>query len=210
MRNSETMPDVNPIRPKRSGLQAVPAAQPTTRDLLERAGRGDEQAFSALYDDVAPMVFGVIKRVIRDQALSEEVTQEVFVEVWKLAPRYDSSKGSPHAWISTIAHRRAVDRVRSEQSRKNREQADVDTKIHTGPDVGDEVVADMVDQLDRVRVREALAALSEAQREAIELAYYGGRTYREVAVLLGIAEGTVKTRIRDGLIKVRDHMEVNR
>ncbi len=199
------MSDVNPIRRKRNGLRSVEAEEsPTPQNLLVQAGRGNEAAFAALYDTVAPMVFGIIRRVIRDQAMSEEVTKEVFVELWRIAPRFEPGKGSAQSWIATIAHRRAVDRVRSEQSRRDREQRDVDQREVVTADVAD----GMVDQLDRRRVKDALSTLSDTQREAIELAYYGGRTYREVAVLLDVAEGTIKTRIRDGLIKLRDHLEV--
>jgi len=173
-------------------------------DALRRAGRGDESAFGELYDELAPMVYGTILRVLRDPAMAEEVTQEVFVELWRLAPRYDPELGAPQSWAATIAHRRAVDRVRSEQSardREHRESQRVD-RPH------DHVADDVVDRLDRSRVVEALGELTDGQREAVTLAYYGGHTYREVAALLGVPEGTIKTRIRDGLIKLRDLMGV--
>ena len=199
------MSEMNPLRRKSADLRVVDdRAEIEPNTLLVRAGRGDEEAFASLYDVVAPMVFGIVRRVIRDQALSEEVTQEVFVELWRTAPRFDAGRGSAQAWVATLAHRRAVDRVRSEQSRRDREQRDADSTPTASADASEAVI----DQLDRARVREALSLLSAGQREAIELAYYGGRTYREVAVLLDTAEGTIKTRIRDGLIKLRDHLEV--
>jgi RNA polymerase sigma-70 factor (ECF subfamily) len=138
--------------------------------------------------------------VVRDPSQSEEVTQEVFVELWRVAARYDASRGSVRSWSATVAHRRAVDRVRAEQSARER------VARHGGDALRehDEVVAAVESHVDRVRVRRALATLSPVQREAVELAYYGGHTYREVAALLDVAEGTVKTRIRDGMIRLRD------
>ena len=170
--------------------------------LMERAGLGDEQAFSLLYDDLAPMLYGTVLRVVRDPSMAEEVTQEVFVELWRLAARFDAERGSVRSWAAVIAHRRAVDRVRSEQSRRTRETSD-QTRSYSPPT---DVVSDAVTAEDeRTLVRQALDHLTPAQREAVTLAYYGGRTYREVAAMLDLPEGTVKTRIRDGLIKLRDH-----
>jgi RNA polymerase sigma-70 factor (ECF subfamily) len=140
--------------------------------------------------------------VVRDPSQSDEVTQEVFLELWRLAPRFDPSRGSVRGWATTVAQRRAVDRVRSEQASRRRTERDADERSTTVPSV-DEVVHD---DLDRARVRRALAKLTGTQREAVELAYYGGHTYREVAVLLGVPEGTVKTRIRDGMIRLRDEL----
>jgi len=171
---------------------------------LHRAASGDEAAFAEFYRHVAPVVHGIVLKILRDPAMSEEVTQEVFVELWRLAPRYDAERGSPRTWAATVAHRRAVDRVRSEQSSRNRDEVEARRADRHRDDVVDEVV----DRLDRTRVVEALAQLTAAQREAVTLAYYGGHTYREVAVLLGVPEGTIKTRIRDGLIKLRDLMGV--
>lgn len=170
--------------------------------LLVRAGLGDETAFAQLYDLLAPLLHGIVLRVLRDPSRAEEVTQEVFVEVWRLAPRYDPDRGTVRSWAATIAHRRAVDRVRSEQSARDRDQRDVDLRVDAGGGV-DEIVGD---RLERERVGRALGKLTELQRQAVELAYYGGHTYREVAVLLDVSEGTVKTRIRDGLIRLRDEM----
>jgi RNA polymerase sigma-70 factor, ECF subfamily len=170
--------------------------------LLRRAGRGDQAAFASLYDELSPLVYGVVLKVVRDPSHSEEVAQEVFVELWRLAGRYDASRGSVRSWASTVAHRRAIDRVRSEQSSRDRldREATNATRDH------DEVVSAVETKLDQTRVRRALAQLSFVQREAVELAYFGGHTYREVAVLLAVAEGTVKTRIRDGMIRLRDEL----
>jgi RNA polymerase sigma-70 factor (ECF subfamily) len=170
--------------------------------LLRLAGRGDQVAFGQLYDHLAPVVFGVVLKVVRDPAQSEEVSQEVFVELWRLAARYDGTRGSVVSWAATMAHRRAIDRVRSEQSARNRVAREVSNLV---PD-HDDVVGQVETTLDQARVRRALEQLSPLQREALELAYFGGHTYREVAVLLDVAEGTVKTRIRDGMIRLRDEL----
>lgn len=183
--------------------EPAPPADPIGAALL-RAGRGDEAAFAEVYDLSAATVFGVVKRIVRDPAMAEEVAQEVFVEIWRLAPRYDPARGSARSWIHTVAHRRAVDRVRSEQSRRDREETDGRRAVAAFDAVAETVERD----LDHERVLAALGRLSDTQREAVELAYFGGHTYREVAVLLDVAEGTVKTRIRDGMIRLRDHLEV--
>jgi RNA polymerase sigma-70 factor, ECF subfamily len=175
-------------------------------DLLRRAGRGDESAFGELYDALSALLYGTILKVVRNPSQSEEVTQEAFVELWRLAPRYDSSRGTVRAWATTVAHRRAVDRVRSEQasrSRSDREAAQREVEQHAH-DVADHVIADM----EATRVRKALDRLTAIQRQAVELAYFGGHSYREVAVLIDVPEGTIKTRIRDGMIRLRDELGV--
>ena len=161
--------------------------------------RGDAAAFEEFYAHVGPAVLGGVRRVVRDPCQSEEVTQEVLVEVWRTASRFDASRGSPMAWVMTIAHRRAVDRVRSEQRSADRELRAASHAI-AYDDVAEEVEA----TLDGERVRRCLGSLTDLQREAITLAYYGGYTYREVAGLLDAPPGTVNTRMRDGLIRLRD------
>jgi len=172
-------------------------------DLLRRAGRGDQSAFADLYDALSPLVYGVVLKVVRDPSQAEEVAQEVFVELWRLAARFDGTKGSAKTWAATLAHRRAIDRVRSEQASRVRQDRDANQTIRIESDV---VAAEVEQSFDQVRVRRALTQLSELQREAVELAYFGGHTYREVAVLLDVAEGTVKSRIRDGMIRLRDEL----
>ncbi|MEJ5888531.1 ECF RNA polymerase sigma factor SigK [Pseudokineococcus marinus] len=174
-------------------------------DLLRRVARGDERAFEGLYDAVAGPVHGVVLRVLRDPAQSEEVTQEVMVEVWKQAPRYDAARGSARGWVLTIAHRRAVDRVRSAQASTDREGKVAARDADRAFDV---VTEEVEHRLEAEQVRRSLDVLTDLQRESVELAYYGGYTHRQVAEILGIPLGTVKTRLRDGLIRLRDEMGV--
>lgn len=173
--------------------------------LLTRTARGDREAFAALYDVFAGQVYGVVRRVLRDPAQSEEVAQDVLVEVWRTATRFNPERGSARGWILTMAHRRAVDRVRSEQASRDREER-VGARSHEA--VFDEVADAVEHQAEAAQLRDALTQLTPVQREAIELAYYGGNTYREVASLLDTPLGTIKTRMRDGLIRLRDAMGV--
>ena len=172
--------------------------------LLSLAGRGDQSAFAELYDQLAPLLYGVVLKVVRDPSQSEEVTQEAFIELWRLAPRYDASRGSVRSWAVTLAHRRAIDRVRSEQASRDRTEREAHKRPIQSSDVAEQVVAN----IDGTRVRKALERLTEIQRQAVELAYFGGHSYREVALLLDVAEGTIKTRIRDGMIRLRDELGV--
>jgi RNA polymerase sigma-70 factor (ECF subfamily) len=174
--------------------------------LIQRVGRGDQAAFAELYDTVAPLVHGLVLRIVRDPSQTEEVVQEVFVELWRVAPRFDPTRGTVTSWVATIAHRRAVDRVRSEQAARNRIERERTRVERPHDEVADSVVAVDETQFERRRVRRALDRLTSMQREAVELAYFGGHTYREVAMLLGVPEGTVKTRIRDGMIRLRDEL----
>jgi RNA polymerase sigma-70 factor (ECF subfamily) len=173
--------------------------------LLHRVARGDMTAFEAVYAALAGPVYGLICRVVRDPAQSEEVAQEVLLEVWRTASRFDRSRGSAQTWVMTIAHRRAVDRVRSASAQAQREQKSAAAAAGPADEVADEVEA----SLDRERVRRCLESLTELQRESVTLAYYGGYSYKEVAGLLSVALGTIKTRIRDGLIRMRDCLGVS-
>ena len=174
--------------------------------LLTRVARGDQLAFEAVYDRLAGPVYGLICKVLRDPAQSEEVAQEVLLEVWRRASRYDADKGSAQTWVMTIAHRRAVDRVRSATAEAQRDQRSAAASAEVPID---EVAEAVEANLDRERVRHCLGTLTGIQRESLTLAYYGGYTYGEVAGLLGVALGTIKTRIRDGLIRMRDCMGVS-
>lgn len=188
------------------GADTLPEKSPDSlATLITDVGKGNEDSFRELYTKIAGWVYGLALRVVRDPAQSEEVAQEVLLEIWRLAPRFDRSKGSGKAWVMTITHRRAVDRVRSSQARLERDVKDAERSYQPAHDsVPDEVAI----RLDAERVRKYLGELTAAQRQAIELAYFKGYTQREISQVLEIPLGTVKTRMRDGLIRLRDAMEV--
>jgi len=175
-------------------------------ELLRRSARGEHDAFAALYDATAPRLHGLVLRVLRDPAQAEEVTQEVYVELWRLSARFDADAGSPLAWMMTVAHRRAVDRVRSAEARTRRDAA---FESRNREVEHDQTAETATGNLEARRVRAAVATLTESQRSAIELAYFGGYTHTEVARLLDLPLGTAKTRIRDGLIRLRDSLGVD-
>nr|WP_296770105.1 sigma-70 family RNA polymerase sigma factor [Rhodococcus sp. (in: high G+C Gram-positive bacteria)] len=188
---------------------AVPSAQlrnlradeaERLRRLMAAVAVGDQRAFAELYDATSARVYGMVLRVLRDPGYSEETTQEVFLQIWRSAPNYDPNQGSPLAWIMTLAHRRAVDRVRSEQSGTDREAAY--GAISHSPE-HDEVLEAVTQRLESDAVIACLDTLTDTQRESVRMAYYSGWTYREVAERLGVAVPTIKSRIRDGLIKLK-------
>ncbi|CUR54878.1 RNA polymerase sigma factor [metagenome] len=174
-------------------------------DLLSRSARGDEASFATLYDATAARVYGLVLRVVRDPAQAQEVTQECFLDVWRTASRFDPDRGSAISWLLTIAHRKGVDRVRSAEAATRR-----DTTYHrsSGEVPHDATAEAATSSLEAKRVRTAMTSLTPAQREALELAYFGGYTHTEVATMLDLPVGTAKTRIRDGLIRLRDAMGV--
>lgn len=194
-------------------LRSVPSGDPSPggtpatelADLLRRCARGDEASFARLYDATSARLHGLVLRVIRDPAQAEEVTQEAYLEVWRTASRFDPDRGSALSWLMTIGHRKAVDRVRSAEASSRR-----DTTYHReARPVDHDVTAEAATaSLEAGRVRQALQELTAAQREALELAYFGGYTHTEVATMLDLPVGTAKTRIRDGLIRLRDAMGV--
>ncbi|SDT19932.1 RNA polymerase sigma-70 factor, ECF subfamily [Microlunatus soli] len=174
-------------------------------DLVRRSALGHEDAFAELYDLTASRVYGVILRVLRSSDQAAEVTQEVFVEIWRTCTRYRLDRGTVLTWMLTIAHRRGVDRIRSAQSRTDREER---YSRQTMAEPRDDVAESVEQRWDTDRVRAGLAQLTELQREAVTLAYFGGYSQSQIAGLLEIPLGTVKTRMRDGLIKLRDALEV--
>jgi RNA polymerase sigma-70 factor (ECF subfamily) len=190
-------------------LAPVPAevpTGPTAEELMVRVAKGDERAFELLYDQLAGPIYGLVRRIVRDAAQSEEVAQEVLVELWRTATRYAPERGSALNWAMTLAHRRAVDRVRSARASTEREQKATFEAARGRP--FDEVAESVTARLERSQVRRCLSFLTELQRESVLLAYYQGYTYREVAEVLSTPQGTVKTRLRDGLIRLRDCLGV--
>ena len=197
-----------------SHLRPVPDGPPSSEggssgahlaDLLRRASRGDEGAFAEWYDATSSRAFGLAVRVLRDRAQAEEVTQESYLDCWRHAARFDSDKGSPLAWLLTIVHRKAVDRVRSAEAAGRRETA-YTRRVHEVDH--DSTAESATASLEATRVRTALQALTDKQRQAVELAFLGGYTHTEVASMLDLPVGTAKTRIRDGLIRLRDALGV--
>ncbi|MEU6405873.1 sigma-70 family RNA polymerase sigma factor [Streptomyces sp. NPDC046985] len=182
-----------------------PSAEPDLQKLLHEVALGDQEAFASVYDAVAGSVLGVVRAVLRDQAQSEEVAQDVLVEVWRTAPRYRADRGTAINWILTLAHRRAVDRVRSAEAAALRDHKAA--LLNRTPDY-DQVTEQVETRLEQEQVRRCLRTLTELQRQSVTLAYYRGLTYREVAEALALPLGTVKTRLRDGLIRLRDCLGV--
>lgn len=173
--------------------------------LVARSARGHEDAFAELYDLTSARVHGVILRVLRSPDHAAEVTQEVYVEAWRQSARFDARKGSVLAWLTTLAHRRAVDRVRKVSSDTVRDEQ---YGRRSAEPAVDQVWDGVEQRLDVERVRKGLGSLTEIQREALTLAYFGGYSQTQVAGLLDLPLGTVKSRIRDGMIGLRDALGV--
>ena len=171
---------------------------PDLVSLMQLVQTGDEAAFAALYDELAGAVFGAVKRVLRDPAMSEEVTQEVFVELWRTASRFDPERASVATWALTLARRRAVDRVRREQSQRDRIERSGAQRPNLVDSPDDTVVASM----DAERVSRAVAELPDEQRVVIEMAFFDGDSHGTIAERLGVPLGTVKGRVRLGLKKL--------
>lgn len=184
---------------------ALSGMQDTPEHRLTRVAAGDKQAFAELYDATAPRIYGLVKRLLIDPAQAEEVTQEIYLEVWQTATRYKPERGSAMSWMLTMAHRRAVDRIRASQASRDRDSRigirDYDREY-------DQVAEHVEITMEGARVKRALQGLTELQRQAVELAYYGGLSHSEIAAELHVPVGTVKTRIRDGMIRLRDAMGV--
>lgn len=181
------------------------AATSSDAELLAAAAMGDEGAYEQLFDRHASAAYGLAVRVVRDPDLARDVCQEAFLQLWSHAARYDVRQGTVRSWVFTLVHRRAVDRIRSEQASTDRDKR-VGTAAFERPH--DHVSAAVERNFEVRRVRGALDDLTPLQREAIELAYYRGYTHTQVADALGIPLGTAKTRLRDGLIRLRDALGV--
>lgn len=185
------------------GLRLVPSYDGADVDvLIGRVARGDAQAFESLYDELSAAVYGLARRVVRDPARAEDVTQDVFLEVWRKAARFDANLGKAKTWVMTIAHRRAVDAVRRNEAAKRSDGRGAPDEV-----VHDEPVERVIEAEERGAVRDCLGTLTELQLESVRLAYFNGYTYNEVATLLEKPLPTIKTRMRDGLIRLRDCLE---
>lgn len=181
------------------------SAAPTREELLALVAEGDERAFAELYDQIITRVFGVVRRCVIDSAQSEEVTQEILLEVWQNARHYQPGRGGATTWILTMAHHRAVDRVRASQSTRTRDHR---VGVREFAQQYDAVAESVEIRLEHERAKRAMAVLSDLQRETVTLAYCDGFTQGEIATMLGVPISTVKTRLRDGLIRLRGELGV--
>ena len=188
------------------GLRLVHAHEPQDVDaLVGKVALGDSAAFAGLYDAMGSSVYGVARRVVRDPSRAEDVAQDVFLDVWRKAPSFDRERGSARTWIMTIAHRRAVDAVRRNEAQKRYDgHAGIDEVSH------DEPADALLQEEEHGAVRTCLGTLTDLQLESVRLAYFNGYTYAEVAALLDKPLPTIKTRMRDGLIRLRDCLEATR
>jgi RNA polymerase sigma-70 factor (ECF subfamily) len=194
-------------RSARLGIVAAPQSDEelSIESLLRDVADGDRGAFAQVYDRISARVLGLVTRVLRDRAQSEEVTQEVFLEIWQQAAKFDANRGSGMSWVLTMAHRRAIDRIRASQKSHDR---DLKIGIRDFESDVDDVAHSVEIRVENERVKHAMSRLTPLQREAVVLAYYGGYTHSEMAQVLGIPLGTVKTRLRDGMIRLRDELGV--
>lgn len=174
--------------------------------LLRRVARRDREAFAAFYDLTRARVYGLVTRVLRDPGYSEETTQDVYLQVWNNASNYNPASGTPLAWLMTLAHRRAVDRVRSEQAAGVRESRYGAANVEPPSDR----VADAVIHLDeRRQVTQCLDSLTDIQRECVQMAYYEGLTYVQVSERLSANLATIKSRMRDAIRGLRNCLGVS-
>jgi RNA polymerase sigma-70 factor (ECF subfamily) len=199
------VPDGTPTPGVPSGAASADTSAGELAELLQRSSRGDEAAFAQVYDATSSRAYGLALRVVRNPAQAEEVVQEAYLDAWRSSSRYEPSRGSALGWLLTIVHRKAVDRVRSAEAASQR---DATYHRETQQVEHDQTAESAHASLEAQRVRGAVATLTAVQREAVELAFFGGYTHTEVATMLDVPVGTAKTRIRDGLIRLRDAMGV--
>lgn len=201
MDHLKSVPDGEPSN------EGAPSGDASARlgSLMQRSSRGDEGAFAELYDATSARAYGLALRVVRNPAHAEEVVQEAYLDAWRTSSRFDPARGSAIGWLLTIVHRKAVDRVRSAEAATAR---DATYHRESSPVEHDSTLEAAHASLEAQRVRSAVTGLTEVQREAVELAFFGGYTHTQVATMLDVPVGTAKTRIRDGLIRLRDAMGV--
>jgi RNA polymerase sigma-70 factor (ECF subfamily) len=184
-----------------------PGRRPDLAQVVEAVGRGDQAAFERLYEHVAGRVYGLALRVVGNPVQAEEVAREVLVELWRTASSYTPARGSAMSWVMTIAHRRAVDRLRGARSATLGEEPVAHPEQET---FHDQLAQDLQTHLEGEQVRRCLDALTDLQRQSVMLTYYHGYTYPEVARRLRVPLGTMKTRTRDGLHHLRDCLHTAR
>jgi RNA polymerase sigma-70 factor, ECF subfamily len=187
----------NAAEPHASGLDFA--------ELIRQIAAGDQQALTALYDGTNKLVFGLTLRILGDRSVAEEVLFDVYTQVWRQASRYDPSRGGPLGWITTIARSRAIDRLRSDKPLQQEDELSDTTASRETSAASPETNAAISEM--REIVRGALDLLSAEQREIIELAYYSGMTQTEIAAHLNLPLGTVKTRTRLAMMKLRDTLK---
>lgn len=171
------------------------------RNLLRRISRGDGRAFTVVYERYAPAALGLATKICGDRVLAEDVVQEAFLSLWRKSDSYRAGRGSVSAYILGVVHHKAVDAVRHEESLKRRERAGGENLVESVPD---DLVEEAWISIIRDQIREAVSRLTLVQKEALDLAYFEGLTYSEVATKLGIPLGTAKTRLRDGMMRMRE------
>ena len=176
-------------------------------ELLSRVASGDRTAVDDLYERFRRPAFALARRVISDDTLAEDVLQDVFLSIWRDPSGFDRARGSLSAWVLTLVHHKAVDAVRREESHRRRRARAEDELALAAPVQQGEVDDEVSGRLEADRVRAALRALPDAQREALALAYYGGYTQREVAALTGAPLGTVKTRMLAGMRRLKSDLD---
>jgi RNA polymerase sigma-70 factor (ECF subfamily) len=181
---------------------------PSDEQLIEAVAAGDEAALGVLYDRYAKAVFSLAARITRDQSTAEEITQEVFLRLWRNAATYSAARGRFASWLLSVTHHLAVDQLRRRQARPQAVASIDDLVVQGLPDTRADVEEETWLVERRELIQKAMAQLPPAQRQVIELAYFGGLTHVEIATRLGDPLGTVKTRMRLGVQKLRELLQM--